>query len=366
MQDFSPQKILVEKAMRGRSVSARILARFPRVPVEEIDDLDSYKEPIPITGAKKILALAACKGEAVKPFPKIDHALNLGDYVFNPVSNCHLECTYCILQSYLHNNPMMTVFANDDHYVTAIERLSREQAGRILRLGTGELSDSLALDPLTGFSETFVPLFARLPNAYLELKTKTDCIANLQKLDPKGRTVVSWSLAPERVVQSEELKCASLADRLKAARDLQDRGFPIGLHLDPLLFGPDWKREYGELVAVLAATLDPKRVAWASIGSLRFDKDLKRIAAERFPHTKIFTDDFIAAPDGKMRYFKTIRLEMYRHVWTLLKDWSEDFPRYLCMEPPWVWEAVRGEGAPAASEMETVLVNRLEALRRSS
>src|SRR5215831_13032802 len=96
MQDFLPQQILIEAAVETTPVARRILAAFPQIPRRGVARLQDWKEPGPITPAKRILAIAEHKGEALKPFPKVKHAINLGDFVFNPVSNCHLECTYCI------------------------------------------------------------------------------------------------------------------------------------------------------------------------------------------------------------------------------------------------------------------------------
>lgn len=364
MQAFVPQKIIIEAAVAHEALTQRLKGKFEKVPFEIVENYQSWKEPAPISAAKRILALAEQRGRALKPFPKIKHAINLGDYVFNPVSNCHLECSYCILQSYLQNNPVLTVFANTGYFLQAIREASQVHAHTSLRFGTGELSDSLALDDLTELSRELVPFFAELSNAYLELKTKSNCISHLLKLDPKGHTVISWSLSPQNIVEREELKCASLAERLDAARQVQQAGYAVGLHLDPMIYFEGWEQAYETLVEQISQNLDPQRIAWVSIGSLRFDKELKAIATERFPHTSIFAEDFVAAPDGKMRYFKTLRSSMYRRVWTLLEEWSQDFPRYLCMEAPWMWEEVTRQKAPRAEEIEAKLVQRLRSLSR--
>ncbi len=361
MQAFIPQKIILENSVADFPLSRRVVRNYPEVPLERVESCQAYKAPAPITAAKKVLALVEHRGEAVKPFPKIAHAVNLGDFVFNPVSNCHLECTYCILQSYLKNNPVITVFANSDYFLAAIQKTIASRSDKTWRFGTGELSDSLALDDITKHSAELVPFFARLPQAYLELKTKSDCIAGLLSLEHRGRSVISWSLAPEKTVQQEELKCASLQSRLQSARQVQSAGYPVGLHLDPLIYSENWQTDYASLVEAMAQNLDPRRVAWVSVGSLRFDKALKEIATQRFPNTRIFSEDFIASPDGKMRYFKSLRMEMYREVWRLLREWSAEFPRYLCMEPPWMWEEVTG-AAPDPEEVEARLVNRLKSL----
>lgn len=362
MQAYRPQKIFVEKKVLNYPLTQRVLAKLPEVPCEVIEDRRPQKIPAPITGAKKTLAIALHRGRGVKPFPKIPGALNLGDYVFNPQSNCHLECTYCILQSYLANNPTITLFANLDLFFEEIKQMAETHPERIFRFGTGELSDSLALDPLTEISRELVPFFASQKNAYLELKTKSNHIDHLLKMDPRGSTVVSWSLAPQEIIRAEELKCASLSERLEAAAAVQQAGYPVGIHLDPMIYFSQWRRAYDELFSEIRRHLDPNRLAWISMGTLRFDKNLKQIASKRFPQTQIFSEDLLQGPDGKIRYFKTLRQELYRHLWEKLAEWTSETPRYLCMEPDWMWQRVTGSEPPAPAALEQILQNRLQAL----
>ena len=70
-------------------------------------------------------------------------------------------------------------------------------AGQVVRLGTGEFTDSLALDPLTGFSTALAETLRAVPNVIVELKTKSRAIANLLRLEDTGQLVVSWSLNPD-------------------------------------------------------------------------------------------------------------------------------------------------------------------------
>jgi len=365
MQPFSPQKIILERGIEEETLTRRVLQYFPHVARQTLDDARSWKAPGPLSPAKRVLMIARQRGEVLKPFPKVKFALNLGDYVFNPISNCHLECTYCILQSYLKNNPSLTLFSNLDYFRDAIRKRVLRQPGKTFRIGTGELSDSLALDSITQLSRELIPFFADLPNAYLELKTKSDLIENLLDLPHGGHAVISWSLSPDSVVRQEELKCASLKERLSSAKRIQSAGYPVGLHLDPLIYFEGWEGEYQDLIEQVSHELDPKRIAWVSVGSLRFDKGLKREATLRFPHTQIFTEDFVADPAGKFRYFKTIRAGMYQKIWTWLKEWSAEFPRYLCMEPPWMWERVTGKVPPGPQEVEQQMVQRLIQLQGS-
>ena len=49
---------------------------------------------------------------------------------------------------------------------------------------------------MTGISRDLIDFFAARENLTLELKTKTDEIENLLTVDPRGRTLVSWTLSP--------------------------------------------------------------------------------------------------------------------------------------------------------------------------
>lgn len=364
MQSYQPQKIFVEEPVAGLKFTQKILKAFPEVPLKVIEDLRTIKAPRPISPAKRELYLAQHRGEVVKAFPKVKDAFNLGDYVFNPISNCHLECSYCILQSYLANNPALTIFTNLEGIFAAINKKIEKSPEPFLRIGTGELSDSLALDQITGYSRELVPFFAGQSKAFLELKTKSNQINNLLELDHQGQTVVSFSLSPKTIAQAEELKCASLDERLKSASLLQNKGYPVGLHLDPLIYFEGWEGAYKNLIQQISQSLDPRRIAWISLGSLRYDKGLKNEAQRRFLKTKIFSNDFLLGEDGKFRYFKKIRIKLYSQLLKWLKDYSQDFPIYLCMEPTWMWEEVMGF-VPQLKDFEAFLGKRLKSLKEA-
>ena len=59
-------------------------------------------------------------------------------FVVNYASNCHLECTYCFLQSYL-NNPALMVFTNMDDLLGEVGTRLGQVPG-VFGIGTGEIS----------------------------------------------------------------------------------------------------------------------------------------------------------------------------------------------------------------------------------
>ena len=70
-----------------------------------------------------------------------------------------MDCVYCILQAYL-NNPWLSFFVNIEDLFVELEVALGREPERFFRIGTGEFTDSLALDSLTHLSPRLVRFIA--------------------------------------------------------------------------------------------------------------------------------------------------------------------------------------------------------------
>jgi spore photoproduct lyase len=243
------------------------------------------------------------------------------------------------------------VFANVDDLLTEAEELLSKHRRYFFRIGTGEITDSLILDPYIGFTREVVPFFAEQPNVLLELKTKSNCVDDLLTLDPKERIVVSWSMNPQVVIDADEHGTASLLERLQAARVCQDAGYRLGFHFDPMIEYPGWEKDYEEMVEQLFASVDWRRISWLSMGVLRNTPGLKRTMRERLPRTRLLAAEQVPNPDGKLRYFQPLRIEMYRKMLGWIRRGAPTAKVYLCMESKHVWEQVFGYAPSCEKEL---------------
>lgn len=293
---------------------------------------------------KQTLRLMSYKGEFLKPCPGTKEYICCGYQILNLATNCPLECTYCILQSYL-NQPDLRVYVNLEARIDQVMEVIDRQPHRIFRVGTGEFTDSLALDPITRWSDLLIPLFSSRKNAILEFKTKTVNIRNLLACKQRDRIVVSWSLNSPYISAMEEHGAAGLKQRLEAAGQCQKEGFVLGFHFDPLIPHMNWQEEYSKTLELMDRYIDPKGIIWISLGSFRFPPHLKSIIRRRHPKTHILDGEFIRGLDGKMRYFKPIRLDLYSFMRENLEQWSRELGLYLCMESDDVWERSLGWSA---------------------
>ncbi len=362
MPPYPIERIYLDDQSEGDWVSQRVLQALPGVPVERVRDKrelirQSLSVSDPIGQGKKALLLTRFYGKRLKPCPGTSRHLCCGYYVINVVTNCPMDCSYCVLQGYL-NNPLLTLYSNWEDLLQEIEHYLASGASSLCRLGTGELSDSLALEAIFPISRYLVSYFAKKKHGLLELKTKSDQIESLLDLDHQRRTVISWSFTPAQMVEEEERGTASIKQRAEAAQKCQEAGYPIGLHFDPMIDYKGWEEGYERLVADLFDRIDPRRVIWVSLGGFRYPPRLRGIAEERFPQTRIFLGESFPGRDGKFRYLRPIRVNMYRQIVRWLRKVNPDLFIYLCMESKEVWQEVFGWSPLDSSHLNRLFEDR--------
>lgn len=298
--------------------------------------------PAELSRGKQHLLLCRNRGQFYKPCPGTREYLCCQYEVLSTGMNCPMDCVYCILQAYL-NTPWQTHYVNTDDLVAELDRLLLADPRQLHRIGTGEFTDSLAIDRLTGLSRLLVEYFAGKKNAILELKTKSAVIGNLESLDHRGGTVVAWSLNSPSVIRQEELRSATLAERLDAAAQCADWGYRLAFHFDPIIDHPGWQQGYAETIRRLFAAVPAGSIAWISLGALRYLPRLKEIGGDRFPRSNIYYQEFIEGLDGKSRYYRKRRVGLYRYIYELLKKYADPLTCiYFCMESREVWQEVMG------------------------
>jgi spore photoproduct lyase len=331
MNPYRPDLVLIQERSLQDSATREILDRLPDIEARTVQNLDTSAY------SKNTLVLMHYPGKFLKKCQGAGAEVCCNYYIASYSWNCHLECSYCVLQSYLNQGALL-VFTNIEELLDEVKEALGQFPKRFYRIGTGELADSLALDPITAFSRKIVPFFAALPNGILELKTKSNQIDNLRDLDHRGRTIISWSMNSRRICRSEERLAATIEERLAAAVQCQQWGYKLGFHFDPLIYYEEWEKEYREVVQEIFSAIDPKNVAWISLGSLRFMPHLRDSIRKHYPQSKLPFGEFVPGHHGKLRYFRPIREEMYSKMKSWIHEAAPQVHVYLCMESRLVWE----------------------------
>lgn len=331
--------IEIENGSRDFQLTSDILKRLDNIPFteEEADSGNDQPKGISFEMHKDRVRLLPFKGEFLKPCPGTKSYICCGYLILNTGTNCPLDCSYCILQAYF-NKPSLRIFVNLENELKNIGSIIDSSPDKIFRIGTGEFTDSFALDNITGFSTLLSEFIANKKNSILELKTKTTGIERIFGLEHRDRIIISWSLNSPYIASHEELLAPSVEKRLEAAKRCQEEGFVTGFHFDPLIIHKNWKDNYRKVVDLMDKYLDQKKIIWISMGCIRFVPALKPIIIKRHPKTIILDGEFIQGLDGKMRYLKPVRIDMYSYVRELIEGWAGHNPGiYLCMESDEIW-----------------------------
>ncbi len=353
-------KVLLEQDASSFEDTKKIINRISPAPIHLInrDQTESNGDVPGHAMGKDVLQLISYKGDFLKPCPGTREYICCGYQILNTTFNCPLDCSYCILQAYF-NQPNLRVFVNLESELDQVLHRIDSRPDRIFRVGTGEFTDSLALDDITAFSRLIVPPFSIRKNAVLELKTKTDRISNLLSMNYRNRIIVSWSLNSPYIAAREEKRAISLKKRLETARICQSEGFTLAFHFDPMIYYDGWQEGYLKTIELMDQYIDPNRIIWLSLGSFRYMPFLKPIVRKRHPDTCILDGEFVRGLDGKMRYFKPIRIDLYSWMREHLEKWHPSLGLYLCMESDEIWRKSLGWSPKVSDGLKHFLDDRV-------
>lgn len=337
------QKIYIDKNVVDSSQITSILSRL-KIPAVVVNGAHEVYDAIscaddPVQEGKKILFLTRNKGDFIRKCPGTRYYTCCDYNILHIGTFCTMDCSYCIMQAYFHI-PVLQYFVNRNDLEAELNNLFAKKS--VCRIGTGEFTDSMIWEMWTDLSAFLVPKFSRQSCAVLELKTKTTAIEKLKFLQHNRKTIVAWSLNTNRVIGNEEVRTTSLTARLKAAAKCEEWGYPLAFHFDPLIIYDGCEEDYRKVIEQLFSHVSSKNIVWISLGTFRFMPSLKSIIKKRFPDSKIIYGEFITGLDGKMRYFKPLRIELYQKIVSCIRSIAPDVLIYFCMEDDEVWKKSLG------------------------
>lgn len=337
------RKLYVDHQVADAAETRKVISRID-LPVTIVHDTSEVYADVqaaddPVEYGKQVLFLTRNRGAFIKDCPGTSEYQCCGYQILHIGTFCHMDCSYCILQAYFHP-AVMQYFVNHSDMLAELD--GRFKTDRIQRIGTGEFTDSLIWERWAQLSQKLVPLFGTQNRAVLELKTKTTAVKELEGLPHNRKTIVAWSLNTPAVIATEERRTASLEARLNAAAACESWGYPLAFHFDPIVIYDGCAADYRRVITRLFAAVTAKNIAWISLGSFRFMPALKSIVTRRFRDSKLVYGEFVTGLDGKMRYFKPLRIEVYRAIITAIRELAPDAPIYYCMEDDEVWRKTMG------------------------
>jgi spore photoproduct lyase len=326
------RQIYIEEAVRDHPRTAAIVARYPEATTIACAHYGEVFNP----GAQSFrlqkkspsLILAHKNGSRVIATPEGYGVGGERNFYFSHMYNCVYDCRYCFLQG-MYRSAHYVVFVNYDDFFADIAATTAAGDRQPSWFFSGYDCDSLAMEPVTGFIEAALPVFTRLPQAQLEIRTKSTQIRSLSAAEPIANCVVAFSFTPDEISRAVEHKVPSVDKRIRAMEKLQRQGWRIGLRLDPLIYTDGFERQYRQLIESLFARIDADSLHSVSVGEFRLPKDFFRKMVRIYPREKLFAGP-LEQLGGQVSYPESIETSLRDCVLAALREHVEDDRIFLC------------------------------------
>jgi DNA repair photolyase len=253
---------------------------------------------------------------------------------FSPYGFCPYGCHYCYLAGTpgVWFSPSVKIFLNLEEILAEVDRTAA-RLGRPTAFYLGKLQDGLALEPLSGYARTMIPFFARQSYARMVILTKSGDVKNLLDLEHAGRTILSWTVNAPQVAQRFERNTPDVTARLNAIRRCAEAGYPVRAVVMPIIPVADWQEIYGQFVTQLLESGPLSRI---TLGSICSYPQAQRLMELKLGRQNAISTLLACGPtksdDGRLRFSRSTREEVYRHLIGCIRRLRPDLEVGLCLE----------------------------------
>ena len=284
-----------EEGILDHPSAQAILQRYPRatlIPCTHYKDIfNPGGQSFRLQKQKPSLILARQTGSLVHPVPATYGIGGTRNFYFSHLLNCLYDCRYCFLQG-MFPSAHYVLFVNYDDFQDEILRKTKQAKDEPSWFFSGYDCDSLALENVTGFADSFLPFFAKHANAHLELRTKSVNLKVLEKTTPLPNVVTAFSFTPDEISDQLEHGVPSVSSRIRAMEKIAGLGWPVGLRIDPLIDCKNFEERYRALFEKLFANLPPDSVHSVSLGAFRVPVSYFKKMEKLYPEEPLFAGKF--------------------------------------------------------------------------
>ena len=267
--------IYVEKKILDNKNTLEILSKFRDAKIIEIDNykevFSSNNQDFHLQKLGQNLILASNKPNMIYEGAVVcEDFENDNFYYTSSIINCVYDCEYCYLQG-VYSSGNIVIFVDIEKVFEEVEELYNKL--KSLYLCVSYDTDLLAIENICSFSEKWYHFIKDKKNLKIELRTKSANIDKFLNLDVLDNFIIAFTLSPEGIALKNEKYTASLKNRVKAIKELQNKGWKVRICIDPLIYIDDFEKNYSEMIEYLFSEIDKNKVIDVSIGVFRTSKE---------------------------------------------------------------------------------------------
>lgn len=280
--------IYVEKSVRNHFRTLEILAKFPSAEVIEIhhykDVFCRSRQSYALQHRSQNLILAAKQGTLIyKGAPVCQSFGNQHFYYTSCMMNCIFDCEYCYLKG-MYPSANIVLFVNLEDIFAQAESMLQSHP---MYLCVSYDTDLLALEQITGYVKEWCLFTETHKDLKIEIRTKCANKAYVRSVRPISGVIYAFTLSPQAVIEAYEHHTPSLSERLFCAAEMIRAGCRVRLCFDPMIYLPDWKNYYAELLEQVYDSIDLEKIVDVSVGTFRISQDYLKKMRKHEPDSAV-------------------------------------------------------------------------------
>ena len=318
--------IYVEKKILDNKNTLEILSKFRDAKIIEIDNykevFSSNNQDFHLQKLRQNLILASNKPNMIYEGAVVcEDFENDNFYYTSSIINCVYDCEYCYLQG-VYSSGNIVIFVDIEKVFEEVEELYNKL--KSLYLCVSYDTDLLAIENICSFSEKWYHFIKDKKDLKIELRTKSANIDKFLNLDVLDNFIIAFTLSPKDIALKNEKYTASFKNRVKAIKELQNKGWKVRICIDPLIYIDDFEKNYSEMIEYLFSEIDKNKVIDVSIGVFRTSKEYLKKMRNQNKKSEILYYPFECI-DGVYTYSDKLKSYMIDFI-------KEKFLKYINIE----------------------------------
>ena len=318
--------IYVEKKILDNKNTLEILSKFKDAKIIEIDNykevFSSNNQDFHLQKLGQNLILASNKPNMIYEGAVVcEDFENDNFYYTSSIINCIYDCEYCYLQG-VYSSGNIVIFVDIEKVFEEVEELYNKL--KSLYLCVSYDTDLLAIENICSFSEKWYHFIKDKKDLKIELRTKSANIDKFLNLDVLDNFIIAFALSPEDIALKNEKYTASFKNRVKAIKELQNKGWKVRICIDPLIYTDDFEKNYSEMIEYLFSEIDRCKIIDVSIGVFRTSKEYLKKMRNQNKKSEILYYPFECI-DGVYTYSDKLKSYMIDFI-------KEKFLKYINIE----------------------------------
>ena len=315
--------IYIEKKILNNKNTLEILSKFKDAKIIEIDNykevFSSNNQDFHLQKLGQKLILASNKPNMIYEGAVVCESFeNDNFYYSSSIINCVYDCEYCYLQG-VYSSGNIVIFVDIEKVFEEVEELYNKL--KTLYLCVSYDTDLLAIENICGFSEKWYHFIEDKKYLKIELRTKSRNIDKFLNLKPLDNFIIAFTLSPENIALKNEKYTASFKNRVKAIKELQEKGWKVRICIDPLIYSDNFEKNYSQMIEYLFNEIDKEKVIDISIGVFRISKEYLKKMRNQNQNSEILYYPFECI-DGVYTYSDKTKSYMINFI-------KEQFLKYI-------------------------------------